>query len=113
MIEFADIVNKAIHCPTEEDSIAYMKLLIDLSENIHWAQYNKTLSTNSLNRSYDEETCYRVDENKIMRFGQLEYYQNNGYEIIALKDIIETETETETEPILSKEERFKILSDLL
>lgn len=111
MIEFADIVNKAIHCPTEEDSIAYMELLIDLDENIKWAQYSKALSTNYLNRHYGEETCYRVDENKIMRFAELKYYQNGDYEIIALEDIIETETETE--PILPKEERFKILSDLL
>ena len=36
-----------------------------------------------------------------------------GYKIIELEDIIETEPKTEPEPILPKEERFKLLSELL
>ncbi len=113
MIKFEDIVNKPIHCPTIEDSIACIELLADLPEDIKWAGDSRPPNTNDLKRMYGEKTCYRVDETKAIRFGGLEYYQNNGYEIIKLEDIIETETETETEPILPKEERFKLLSELL
>lgn len=109
MIKFEDIVNKAIHCPTVKDSIACMELLADLSEDIRWAGDSRRPNTNDLNRKFGEKTCYRVDETEAIRFGSLNYYQNDGYEIIELKDIIETETE----PILPKEERFKLLSELL
>ena len=113
MIEFEDIVNKAIHCPTVEDSIACMELLADLSEDIRWAGDSKRPSTSDLKRNHGEKTCYRVDETEAIRFGRLDYYESEGYEIIELKDIIETKTETETEPILPKEEKFKLLSELL
>lgn len=113
LIEFEDIVNKAIHCPTEEDSIACMELLADLSEDIRWVGDSRRPSTDYLNRRYGERTCYRIDETEAIRYGRLEYYENEGYKIIELKDIIETEPKTETEPILPKEERFKLLSELL
>lgn len=109
MIKFEDIVNKAIHCPTVKDSIACIELLTDLSEDIRWAGDSRPPNTNDLKRIHGEKTCYRVDETEAIRFGSLNYYQNDGYEIIELKDIIETETE----PILPKEERFKLLSELL
>lgn len=115
MIEFEDIVNKPIHCPTEEDSIACMEFLANLSEDIRWVGDSRRPNTNDLKRNHGEKTCYRVDETEAIRFGNLNYYKSAGYEIIELKDIIETETETktETEPILPKEERFKLLSKLL
>ncbi len=113
MIEFEDIVNKPIHCPTVEDSIACMEFLTGLSEDIRWAGDSHRPNTNDLKRNHDIKTCYRVDETGAIRFGRLDYYKNAGYEIIELKDIIETEPKTETEPILPKEERFKLLSELL
>jgi hypothetical protein len=90
-----------------------MKLLADLSEDIRWAGDSRRPSTGYLNRNHGEKTCYRVDETEAIRFGTLDYYENAGYKIIELKDIIETEPKTETEPILPKEERFKLLSELL
>lgn len=113
LIEFEDIVNKPIHCPTEEDSIACMELLADLSEDIRWAGDSRRPSTDYLNRNHGEKTCYRVDETEAIRYGSLDYYKSAGYEIIELKDIIKTEPKTEPEPILPKEERFKLLSELL
>jgi hypothetical protein len=113
LIEFEDIVNKAIHCPTVEDSIACMELLASLSEDIRWAGDSRRPNTNDLKRGHGEKTCYRVDETEAIRFGTLDYYESAGYEIIELKDIIKTETKTEPEPILPKEERFKLLSKLL
>lgn len=111
MIKFEDIVNKPIHCPTVEDSIAYMKLLADLPEDIKWAGDSSRPNTNDLKRRYGGNTCYRVDETKAIRYGSYDYYENEGYDIFELEDIIETEPETE--PILPKEERFKLLSELL
>lgn len=113
MIEFEDIVNKPIHCPTVEDSIDCMEFLAGLSEDIRWAGDSIRPNTNDLKRNHDEKTCYRVDETGAIRFGTLDYYKSAGYEIIELKDIIKTETKTEPEPILPKEERFKLLSELL
>lgn len=113
MIEFEDIVNKPIHCPAEEDSIACMEFLTGLSEDIRWAGDSHRPNTNDLKRNHGIKTCYRVDETGAIRFGGLDYYKNAGYEIIELKDIIETEPKTEPEPILPKEERFKLLSELL
>lgn len=114
MIEFEDIVNKAIHCPTEKDSIACMEFLTGLSEDIRWAGDNRRPNVKYLNRRYGRQTCYRVDVSKILRYGGLQYYQNQGYKIIELEDIIETEPEPESnEPIPPKEERFKLLSELL
>lgn len=113
MIEFEDIVNKPIHCPTVEDSIDCMEFLAGLSEDIRWAGDSIRPNTNDLKRNRGEKTCYRVDETGAIRFGTLDYYKSAGYEIIELKDIIKTETKTEPEPILPKEERFKLLSKLL
>ena len=113
LIEFEDIVNKAIHCPTVEDSIACMEFLTGLSEDIRWAGDSRRPSTDYLNRNHGEKTCYRIDETEAIRYGTLDYYQSAGYKIIELKDIIETETKIEPEPILPKEERFKLLSELL
>lgn len=113
MIEFEDIVNKPIHCPTVEDSIDCMEFLAGLSEDIRWAGDSIRPNTNDLKRNRGEKTCYRVDETGAIRFGTLDYYKSAGYEIIELKDIIKTGTKAEPEPILPKEERFKLLSKLL
>lgn len=109
MFNLKDIINTPIHCPTEEDSKLFMEMLMEYPE-VKWVG-KENISTHKLKRSCGEETCYRIDENKVMRFGTIRFYQKEGYEVIELKDILEPEPES-NEPILPKEERFKILSDL-
>lgn len=110
MFNLKDIINTPIHCPTETDSITFMEILMEYPE-VKWVE-GTNISTYKLNRTHNSATCYRLDEKYRLRYGTYDYYQNIDYEVIELKDILEPEPES-NEPILPKEERFKILSDLL
>lgn len=113
MFNLKDIINIPIHCPNLEDSIRFMEILMEYPE-VKWAE-GINISTDRLNRAHHSATCYRLDENYKLRYGTYDYYEKAATvrEIRKLEDILEPEEPKSNEPILPKEERFKILSDLL
>lgn len=113
MFNLKDIINVPIHCPNLEDSIRFIEILMEYPE-VRWAE-GTNISTDRLNRAHHSATCYRLDENYKLRYGPYDYYEKAATvrKILKLEDILEPEEPESNEPILPKEERFKILSDLL
>lgn len=104
MFDLKDIINTPIHCPTEEDSILFMKILMEYPE-VKWVE-GTNISIHHLNRGPGNATCYRLDKKYRLRYGSYSFYEKGAHkDILKLEDIIE--------PILPKEKRFKLLSKLL
>lgn len=117
MLQLDDIYDKAIHCPEYENSVEYMQFLIDEFPYVKWAGGTKLSASKLQRESYGKDTCYLIDFDDRMRYGDYDFYNKKGkYTIINFKDLDIGEPEEPEEnlpPVLPKTKRRELLSELL
>lgn len=79
--KLSDLMNTdVIHCPTSEQATQLCKLLHD--NGYTWSS-NEKYSTKTEWRIYTTDTCYNISSGT---FASLDWYKNNGYNIISYDD---------------------------
>jgi dolichyl-phosphate-mannose--protein O-mannosyl transferase len=72
--------NTAIHCK----SIAESKILLKLNMERGGEEY----CGNTYYESYAPSTCYNFDEDKYWEFSDIEYYNDNDFEVVEFSDLV-------------------------
>lgn len=81
-----------IHCKTNEEA----EKLIEFTKSLH--EFFGSWFVN------ENETCYRMEDGKIVGFSRVGYYKTKGHECVEFSDLIE--------PELSAEEALQIISEI-
>lgn len=76
----------AIHCDTEEKA----EKLLNCLDSVGFIWYSgNSLLKNNYWLTYEEKTCYHINfDNKIVNFGNYNFYKNQSYKIISYEEAI-------------------------
>ena len=86
-IKFEDIIweYEVVHCNTSAEVKAFEKMC----KKHNWNIGNETVFTEGYG-NYNNNVCFRHDENKLPVYGSVLFYKDLGYNIIEFSDVIDT-----------------------
>ena len=113
MFELEDIIDHPIHCKTLEEAEELLQILDD--KNIKWINGDKLIEDTTWSE-YGSGTCYRYNPNQggVTRGNYNWYKEERLYKsIIGFSELMGPEEKIEPTPILSPEERKKLLVNMI